>query len=84
VRQRYERFGWLVLAIVAAAFGAIAPRFVIRRPRHGARPPTVDAQLDYRPAPAPAAEEMSSPARHDIRLLTEERYSPVTSTEERQ
>lgn len=84
VRQSYERFGWLVLAVVAAALGSIATRFVTRRPGHGAaRPPAVDAQLDYRPAPAPAAEEMSSPDRPDIRLLTEERYSPVISTEER-
>jgi hypothetical protein len=83
VRQHVGPLGWLVLAIATAALMVIATQFLSHRQGHGGRPPKVRAQLDYRPAPAPEVGEVPPFVRHGIRLLTEERYGPVISTEER-
>jgi hypothetical protein len=80
---RFGQFVWLALALVAAALAVIATQFLVRRPRHGGRPTEAHARLAYEPAPAPAVEETSPTTRHDIRMLTEERYVPDLNTEER-
>jgi hypothetical protein len=81
--QHYGQFGWLALAVVAAVLIWLALRLATRRPPHGGRPPEVAAAVTYRTAPPPMVHETTPADRHDIRLLTDERYGPVISTEER-
>jgi hypothetical protein len=82
-KERYTQLGWIVLAVLSTAFAVLATRFLVRGRWHAGRPPVVDAQLDYRPACAPEVAETLPKDRHDIRLLTSERYGSVLSTEER-
>ena len=76
--------GWLaLLVVVAAVLAGLAFRLATRRPPRGGPPPQVSAEVDYRPAQPPAVHETTPTDRHDVRLLTDEQYGPVISTEER-
>jgi hypothetical protein len=79
-----RHYGWLaLLVVVAAVLAGLAFRLATRRPRRGGPPPQVSAEVGYRPAQPPAVHETPPTDRPDVRLLTDEQYGPVTSTEER-
>lgn len=79
-----RHYGWLaLLVVVAAVLAGLAFRLATRRPPRGGPPPQVSAEVGYRPAQPPAVHETTPTDRPDVRLLTDEQYGPVTSTEER-
>ena len=81
--SHFGQFGWLTLAVVAVLLAGVALAFAIRRPAHGGGPPLdVTAAVAYRPAPPPLVHETTPRDRLEIRMHTDERYGPGTSTEE--
>lgn len=82
--QRREWLGWLVLSVVVAAvLAGLAFRRATRRPPRSGQPPQVSTEVEYRPTQPPAVHETTPADRPDVRLLTDEHYGPVISTEGR-